>query len=285
MPGIILSCGAEDPLGDVLQDEKPFQPQILPIPLDSASPAAEKRKRSNGCGTRVHYVAMMSSTNMWRAAELYDENGLIVPLEERYFSDADAELLSLGWKPCGCVRSGVGCAVCGNPLGALFTPCLPHKESRTGTNYYTILPTAVSPPVPPYVSEPRPRAQGPWPFPVSPRSVRALLASGRVSVPVTVLEPASESASRSAPTRHRHPTSPPPPARIRGLHADAVTGGCPRRFAARLGRRRRKRVTNCQYRHKQRGRGWGPGVWEMITTRHAADRNTSPRKPYDIEAT
>ncbi|KAJ6492052.1 hypothetical protein C8R45DRAFT_191259 [Mycena sanguinolenta] len=241
MPGIILSCGAEDPLGEILQDEKPIQPQILPIPLDPPALAPKKRKRSNGCGTRVHFVAVVSPKNMWRAAEVWNlKEKLIVPLEDRYFSAADAKLLSLGWKPCGCVRSGVGCAVCGNPLGALFTPCPQHQDSKSGINYYTILPSAVSPPIPPYVPEPRPRV--PWPFPVSrsPRTVRPLPTPGRASVPITLLDADSTStitvldsqgpggsddsderapsgstnASRGGETRYRHPTSPPPRARI-----------------------------------------------------------------------
>ncbi|KAJ7235716.1 hypothetical protein B0H12DRAFT_135070 [Mycena haematopus] len=183
----ILSCGAEDPLGDIYQDANPFQPQILPVPLDPPSQPSKKRKRSNGCGTILHSVAIVSPTNTWRAVEMW--NDLIIPLDDKYFPTAVAKLLSLGWKPCGCVRSGVGCAVCGNPLGSLFTPCARHQDSESGTNYYTILPSAVSPPIPPY-TPPSPRR---IPFP--PRAER----------PLPLMFP-----PRSR-TRHRHPTSPPPP--------------------------------------------------------------------------
>ncbi|KAJ7192090.1 hypothetical protein GGX14DRAFT_480439, partial [Mycena pura] len=167
----ILSCGAEDPLGDIYQDEEPFQPQILPIPLENPPPPSRKRKRSNGCGAILHYGAIVSPNNMWRAAEMMRSR--IIPLEVAYFSEAVQELLTFGWKPCGCVRAGVGCEIC------------LHQESASGKNYYTILPSAVSPPIPPY--------EPPSPRPVPPRAVRPLPASPPRSY-----------------TRRRHPTSPPP---------------------------------------------------------------------------
>ncbi|KAJ7831246.1 hypothetical protein B0H14DRAFT_2805394 [Mycena olivaceomarginata] len=163
-----LSCGAEDP-GDIYQDHEPFRPQILPIPLDrSPPPPSRKRKRSNGCGTILHYGAIVSPNNLWRAAEMIPERN-IIPLENI----------------CGCVRTGVGCAICGNPLGALFTPCPLHQQSSSGKNYYAILPSAVSPPIPLYTP----------PSPVPPRVIRPL--------PPPPRPPTSW-------TRHRHPTSPPP---------------------------------------------------------------------------
>ncbi|KAJ7193080.1 hypothetical protein GGX14DRAFT_593430 [Mycena pura] len=179
---MVLSCGAEDPLGDIYQDKEPFQPQILPTPLENPPPPSRKRKRSNGCDTILHYGAIVSPNNMWRAAEM--QRG-IIPLDDAYFSKAVQKLLLFGWKPCGCVRTGVGCEVCGNALGALFTPCQLHQESESGKNYYTILPSAVSPPIPPY--------EPPSPRPVPPRAVRPLPASPPRSYP-----------------RRRHPTSPPP---------------------------------------------------------------------------
>ncbi|KAF7354062.1 hypothetical protein MVEN_01093500 [Mycena venus] len=167
----ILTCGAEDPLGDIYQDGEPIQPHFLPIPPERSPPPppSRKRKRSNGCGKILHYGAIVSPNNMWRAAEV--RGGGIVPLEDDYFPKAVQKRLLFGWKPCGCVRTGVGCALCGNTLGALFTPCRLHQESEHGTNYYSILPSAVSPPIPPYVppsSRPVPRAVRPLPAPPPP---------------------------------------------------------------------------------------------------------------------
>lgn len=105
-----LSCGAEDP-GDIYQDDEPFRPQILPIPLDrSPPPPSRKRKRSNGCGTILHYGAIVSPNNLWRAAEMIPERN-IIPLENMYFSNAARKLLGIGWERCGCVKTGVGCAI------------------------------------------------------------------------------------------------------------------------------------------------------------------------------
>ncbi|KAJ7652493.1 hypothetical protein DFH06DRAFT_1419005 [Mycena polygramma] len=180
-----LLCGAEDPLGDIYQDAEPIQPHILPIPLETSRPSSRKRKRSNGCGTILHYGAIVSPNNMWRAAEM-EYSTVIAPLANKYFPKATLKLLDLGVHPCGCSRRGVGCAVCGNPLGALRTPCDVHQDSNSGKNYYTILPSAVSPPIPPY-TPPSPQTLPP------PRAVRPLPAT-----------------PPSYYTRRRHPTSPPP---------------------------------------------------------------------------
>ncbi|KAJ7506084.1 hypothetical protein B0H11DRAFT_1974752 [Mycena galericulata] len=184
----VLSCGADDPSGDIYYypNENPVQPQILPIPLEAPSPSvpSRKRKRSNGCGMILHYGAIVSSNNMWRAGEI--QYGYIIHLEDQYFPVEVRRLLELGVKPCGCVRRGVGCAACGNSLGALFTPCVDHQESASGKNYYTILPGAVSPPVHPY----RPSSPSSMP---PPRALRPLPSSPPPNY-----------------TRHRHPTSPPP---------------------------------------------------------------------------
>jgi hypothetical protein len=45
----------------------------------------------------------------------------VVPLEAHYFDAAEAAKFE--HSSCGCVKEGVGCAVCGNPLGTRFTPC------------------------------------------------------------------------------------------------------------------------------------------------------------------
>ncbi|KAJ7747159.1 hypothetical protein DFH07DRAFT_942462 [Mycena maculata] len=176
-----LSCGAEDSSGDVCYDSAgPFQPQILPIPLKSPPKPTRKRKRSNGCGVTLHYGAIVSSDNMWRAGEM--SRGHIVPLDDIYFTEDVRERLGLGEKSCDrCVREGVGCRTCGNALGVLFTPCDEHQESKSGQNYYSILPSAVSPPIPPYV-----------PLPPPPPVIRHY-----VGPPLSW-------------TRRRHPTSPPP---------------------------------------------------------------------------
>ncbi|KAJ7141630.1 hypothetical protein C8R46DRAFT_581935 [Mycena filopes] len=175
-----LNCGVEDPLGDIYQDETPPSPQILPLPLEPPAPASKKRKRSTGCGTIVHFGAAVSFTNMWRAPTGH-ESRWVIPLETQYFSKMLRSKLQFGKESCGCIREGVGCAVCGNPLGVLATQCDIHQTSARGFDYYTFLPSAVSPPIPPF--EPR-RTPTPPPPPPAPPPRNFF--------------------------RQRHPTSPPP---------------------------------------------------------------------------
>ncbi|KAJ7629075.1 hypothetical protein FB45DRAFT_1004460 [Roridomyces roridus] len=231
-----LTCGAEDPLDYIYDDSTPTRPQILALPLQlDASAVSRKRKRSNGCGNPVHSIAVFSpQTQMWRAAE----TGLhpmmsITPLETRYFSTETRRVLGLGQKGCGCERTGIGCRFCGNPLGAVFAPCPGHQVSQKGNNYYSILPSAVSPspsehdmriparplspvepeappprlsplltPSPPRVPIPYPVPRGPPPRPPPP--LRPLSALPR-PIPLSVRPP--------VPVPTGPPPRPPPPLR------------------------------------------------------------------------
>ncbi|KAJ6529744.1 hypothetical protein B0H19DRAFT_1384874 [Mycena capillaripes] len=178
-----LSCGAEDPSSDICLYQHPesVHPQFLPVPPEAPSASSKKRKRFNGCETILHSRAIVSPNNMWRAAEMAF-SAYMIPLEDHYFSKAERNLLAFEVLLCGCSRTGIGCAVCGNALGVLATPCALHQESHSAKNYYTILPSAVSPPIPPYIP--------PRPHPVSP-------ARPLPTLPMSY-------------TRRRHPTSPPP---------------------------------------------------------------------------
>ncbi|KAJ6528266.1 hypothetical protein DFH09DRAFT_1186056 [Mycena vulgaris] len=181
-----LYCGAEDPLGDTYDEGKPFQPHILPIPFEPPNPPSKKRKRSTGCGSNFHWRAIVSPTNMWRAGEMRFSRE-IIPLEECYFSEDMLRTLMIGESSCGCLRKGVGCAICGNPLGGLYTPCASHQTSKKGENYYAFLPSTVSPPIPPFRLP-----STPPPLP-----------------PISLFQPPPPPDNR-----HRHPTSPPPPPMI-----------------------------------------------------------------------
>ncbi|KAJ6500676.1 hypothetical protein C8R45DRAFT_77057 [Mycena sanguinolenta] len=145
----VLFCGA-DSTSQEAEDWDERRPWIVEMLPETAPPPARKRqKRSNGCGTRIHARAV--AERRWRA--LLDGASLdIVGLADDYFTlDMKRELL-LGKERCGCVRSGVGCAVCGNPLGTLYTPCSRHTPSAHTSNFagshYTFLRAAVSPPLP-----------------------------------------------------------------------------------------------------------------------------------------
>ncbi|KAJ7732065.1 hypothetical protein DFH07DRAFT_968547 [Mycena maculata] len=87
---------------------------------------------------------------MWRAPAAGVTKEVIL-LEAMYFAPEVPNLLDFHVKECGCETSGVGCMICGNPLGSLITPCARHEGSTPAALRYTFLPTAVSPllPLPP----------------------------------------------------------------------------------------------------------------------------------------
>ncbi|KAF7292625.1 hypothetical protein MIND_01160400 [Mycena indigotica] len=75
---------------------------------------------------------------------------VVVPLDGTYFTPDAARMLELARAAgCGCAAYGVGCAVCGNALGALFTPCRTHTARSSGSlrrqQHYVFLPGHVSP--------------------------------------------------------------------------------------------------------------------------------------------
>ncbi|KAJ6620371.1 hypothetical protein B0H10DRAFT_2188622 [Mycena sp. CBHHK59/15] len=147
LSAVVLFCGADQENEADWDEHRPWTVAILP---DTTPPPARKRqKRSNGCGARIHARAIPD--RRWRGM-LDGVSGDVVPLQDQYFTpDMKRELL-MGKERCGCSRSGVGCSICGNALGALFTPCARHAPSSANTNFssshYTFLRSAVSPPLP-----------------------------------------------------------------------------------------------------------------------------------------
>ncbi|KAJ7494448.1 hypothetical protein B0H11DRAFT_2004680 [Mycena galericulata] len=146
LPSVALFCGADQD-GEADWDE--HRPWVLEILPETEPPPARKRqKRSNGCGARIHTRA--KADRRWKGV-LDGVSADVVALQDEYFTpDMKRELL-LGQERCGCSRSGVGCAICGNPLGALFTPCARHSPSANtnfSTPHYTFLRAGVSPPLP-----------------------------------------------------------------------------------------------------------------------------------------
>ncbi|KAJ6546872.1 hypothetical protein B0H19DRAFT_1237602 [Mycena capillaripes] len=145
---VVLFCGSDKDSEVDWDEHRPWEIEIIPetrAPL----PARKRQKRSSGCGARIHARAVPD--RRWRAL-LDGASTDVVELEDKYFTgDMKRELL-MGKERCGCRRSGVGCAICGNPLGALFTPCARHTPSSPATQFasshYTFLRAAVSPPIP-----------------------------------------------------------------------------------------------------------------------------------------
>ncbi|KAJ6472839.1 hypothetical protein C8R47DRAFT_720438 [Mycena vitilis] len=156
-PGTVLWCGAPqtqtpDPAVDGWWDaRRPAAVPFLPLPLDDdddAAPQSTSARASSGCGGRVHGGAHAARGGGRWVGYVGGVERTVVPLAAEYFARGDGAALGLGLGEagCGCSVRGVGCAVCGNVLGALHTPCRTH-QSRKGQVHYVFLPNAVSPPI------------------------------------------------------------------------------------------------------------------------------------------
>ncbi|KAJ7028987.1 hypothetical protein C8F04DRAFT_47567 [Mycena alexandri] len=151
-PGTVLFCGAEryavDPAADDWWDaRRPAVPQFLP---DDGTPPPSQftrpPRKSSGCGERVHNSAHSARAGGRWMATVEGVQSNVVRLESGYFAEKDRAGLGLAVAGCGCNVEGVGCAICGNALGALHTPCRVHQP-RKGPAHYVFLPESVSPPI------------------------------------------------------------------------------------------------------------------------------------------
>ncbi|KAF7351643.1 hypothetical protein MSAN_01596900 [Mycena sanguinolenta] len=153
-PGTALLCGSEhdpDPAEDDWWDaRRPAAVPFLPLPFDqertSPQPGTRAPRTSSGCGAPIHARAHATRGGGHWVGYTEDVERTVVRLDSQYFSAEDRSALGLETAGCGCVVDGVGCAVCGNALGALHTPCHVH-QSRKGQAHYVFLPSAVSPPI------------------------------------------------------------------------------------------------------------------------------------------
>ncbi|KAF7292626.1 hypothetical protein MIND_01160500 [Mycena indigotica] len=144
-----VTCGGVIGPGERLEEHGGVLPNPLPLPL-SASASPSPVARTNGCGARVHASAHPARAGGRWVAPPEGASGVVVPLESTYFTPDAARMLELARAAgCGCAAHGVGCAVCGNALGALFTPCRTHTARSTGAlrrqQHYVFLPGHVSP--------------------------------------------------------------------------------------------------------------------------------------------
>ncbi|TCD70303.1 hypothetical protein EIP91_003932 [Steccherinum ochraceum] len=113
--------------------QTPFKPSVLPgFPSATPSPSQRPTTRSgadaphtNGCGALIHLRAFPQKPRpVWVGKE--EATDVVVSLESHYFeSTVVAKMMK---SACGCVREGIGCAVCGNPLGTRYMPCQAASE-------------------------------------------------------------------------------------------------------------------------------------------------------------
>ncbi|KAF9477846.1 hypothetical protein BDN70DRAFT_933892 [Pholiota conissans] len=108
-------------------DFEPFKPSVLPLyPTPQAPKSKESSKRSTGCGAVVHLRAVpRPRVGVWSACGAASDT--VVALDASYFDTREAAKMVRS--KCGCINEGVGCAVCGNPLGTRHIPCKAASES------------------------------------------------------------------------------------------------------------------------------------------------------------
>ncbi|KAJ6603590.1 hypothetical protein DFH09DRAFT_1354719 [Mycena vulgaris] len=159
-PPRALACGAEHArLADAgwWDPQRPPAVPFLPLPLDppleDGAPSSQART-SSGCGARVHAAGHPARVGMRWFGDVEGVGRMVIALDAQYFTEGDRMALELGRQRCGCTVEGVGCAICGNALGALHTPCPAHRampshaNPRKGQTHYIFLASAVSPPPP-----------------------------------------------------------------------------------------------------------------------------------------
>ncbi|KAF8187174.1 hypothetical protein BJ912DRAFT_970392 [Pholiota molesta] len=122
-----LVCGAETTAACGADEFEPFKPSVLPLyPPPQTAKAKDPAKWSTGCGAVVHTrAAPRPRLGVWSACGAAPES--VVALDASYFDTREAAKMVRS--KCGCINEGVGCAVCGNPLGTRHIPCKSASDS------------------------------------------------------------------------------------------------------------------------------------------------------------
>ncbi|KAH9931776.1 hypothetical protein B0H21DRAFT_95048 [Amylocystis lapponica] len=126
----MLFCGGMEtnPSEAFSTSSAPFEPSPFPVcsSADSSPPCAGTRMpRTNGCGALVHVsVVPERSRRVWIGKEEASE--VVVGLDATYFERS--VIAKMMKSACGCIREGIGCAVCGNTLGTRYLPCQAASE-------------------------------------------------------------------------------------------------------------------------------------------------------------
>ncbi|KAI0307196.1 hypothetical protein B0F90DRAFT_1813988 [Multifurca ochricompacta] len=125
----VLFCGGKlrehdwrDPSNSPLTLDSPVRRRVSAFrsPPPTRRPSYSRARRTNGCGMIVHLGAQpRRRQGTWVACGA--AAGTVVRLDSRYF-DCCATIKMIK-SACGCTREGVGCRICGNPLGIIYVPC------------------------------------------------------------------------------------------------------------------------------------------------------------------
>lgn len=136
----VLCCGGEIAKVPSRDYSRPYEPSPLPFPPSSASTSCRDRTapRTNGCGAVIHLRAFPQKTRgVWVGKREATE--AVVAMDSVYFERSIVARMMKS--ACGCVREGVGCAVCGNPLGTRYMPCQAASEGIFTARHKQPLPT------------------------------------------------------------------------------------------------------------------------------------------------
>lgn len=116
-------CDWSNPFNAPLTLDPPSRRRVFAFrpPPPARRPSHLRARRTNGCGVLVHLNAQprrRQGTWVARGAAAAES---VARMDSRYFDCRVAARLTKS--ACGCVREGVGCRVCGNPLGIIYVPC------------------------------------------------------------------------------------------------------------------------------------------------------------------
>lgn len=123
----VLYCGAKEYRSP--PSEMPHPPSPLP-PYPRQNPTPLALPTYNGCGAVIHTSAVpRKRCGVWMAR--LGSTDAVVEMDSQYFDRA--VIVRMMKSPCGCLREGVGCRFCGNPLGTRYRPCKAAAGSLSGT--------------------------------------------------------------------------------------------------------------------------------------------------------
>ncbi|KAG6369634.1 hypothetical protein JVT61DRAFT_6085 [Boletus reticuloceps] len=123
--GYTLYCGGEETSSSSVQQTSVYVrsplPSYPPVPSDGGLARRDiPTRKTNGCGAVIHLRASRrEGSSVWVGKD--EATSAVVPMDASYFERRT--VVRMIRSACGCVREGVGCAICGNTLGTRYKPC------------------------------------------------------------------------------------------------------------------------------------------------------------------
>ncbi|KAG9317927.1 hypothetical protein JVU11DRAFT_2160 [Chiua virens] len=123
--GCTLYCGGEEPSSSLMQHASLYTRSPLPSYPPLLSDFGPLRRdgplnRTNGCGAVIHLRASRrDGSSVWVGKD--EATSAVVPMDASYFERS--AVVRMVHSACGCIREGIGCAICGNTLGTRYKPC------------------------------------------------------------------------------------------------------------------------------------------------------------------